>query len=197
METNQTESVIQSDESSASTDNKTTLNDSNDRYKKDMFKFKDENKTLKDQLRELQLVDEQKKGNLEGVITSLKDEIKGLKNTNAQTRLGFATTQLDGAIKQELAERGLKGAKLDAFMKLVDDNDRSIVELDESFNAKMEDITNLVDKGFERYGDLFKKEVKIVDGVPKGNNFQSSSKIKNVEDMNDKEVLAYLKTLKD
>ena len=160
-----------------------------------MFRFKDEAKALREKLREIELEKQRKNGDLEGVIQALKDENKALKHKNATERLSYAQTQLDSSIKQELLSRGLKGKKLDAFMKLVDDNDRSIVELDEGFNVNREDIKSLVDKNMERYGDLFKKEVKIVDGVPNNNTPNNTSKKIDITKMSWEEAVAYAKTL--
>ena len=66
---------------------------------------------LESKLKEIQLGEEQKKGNLEGVISTLKSEIKSLKNENQKSRFNFASTQLDNAIMKELASRGVQGKK--------------------------------------------------------------------------------------
>jgi hypothetical protein len=195
METNQKEPVVQSEENSVQTEKQETLSKADADYKRDMFRFKDEAKALREQLREIELEKQRKNGDLEGVIQALKDENKSLKHKNATERLSYAQTQLDSSIKQELLSRGLKGKKLDAFMKLVDDNDRSIVELDEGFNVNREDIKSLVDKNMERYGDLFKKEVKIVDGVPNNNAPNNTSKKLDITKMSWEEAVAYAKTL--
>ena len=166
METNQTESVTQPEVNSVPTEN----SKANDDFKRDMFRYKNEASELREQLKGIALEKEQKSGNLEGVINSLKDEIKQLKHDNASNKLSYAETSLNGSIKEELLSRGVSGVKLDAFMKLVDDNDKSIVELDDKFNVNRDDIKTLIDKNMERYGDLFKKEVKIVDGAPSNNN---------------------------
>jgi len=197
MSTNQNEPVVQPDVNSVPTETNETLSKADADYKRDMFRYKDEAKALKEQLKEIEPEKQRKNGDLEGVIQALKDENKSLKHKTATERLSYAQTQLDSSIKQELVERGLKGKKLDAFMKLVDDNDRSIVELDEKFNVNREDIKSLVDKNMERYGDLFKKEVKIVDGVPNNNAVNTSSKKVNINDMSWEEAVAYAKTLKE
>lgn len=197
METNENESVTQPDASGASTENNVTLSKADLDFKRDMLRYKDEANLLKEQLKEIGLEKEQKKGNFESVITTLKDEIKSYKQEMAQSKYNFASTQLDSAIMRELTERGLKGKKLDAFMKLVDDNDKSIVSLDDRFNVDGEDIKSLVDKNMERYGDLFKKEVKIVDGVPARQNHNNVAPKKSIKEMTIDEAVAYAKTLKD
>jgi hypothetical protein len=197
MESNQNEPVVQSEENSVQTEKQESLSKADLDYKRDMFRYKDEAKALKEKLREIELEKQRKSGDLEGVIQALKEENKSLKHKNATERLSYAQTQLDSSIKQELLSRGLKGKKLDAFMKLVDDNDRSIVELDEKFNVSRDDIKSLVDKNMERYGDLFKKEVKIVDGVPNNNSIGSGSKKVDISKMSWEEAVAYAKTLKE
>lgn len=197
MENNQNESVIQTEENSVQSEKQEKISKADLDYKRDMFRYKDEAKALKEKLREIELEKQRKNGDLEGVIQALKEENKSLKHRSATERLSYAQTQLDNSIKQELLARGLKGKKLDAFMKLVDDNDRSIVELDEKFNVSREDIKSLVDKNMERYGDLFKKEVKIVDGVPNNNAINSTPKKVDINNMSWEEAVAYAKTLKE
>jgi hypothetical protein len=119
METNQTESVTQSDESGALTENANaeTMSKADLDFKRDMLKYKDEASALKEKLKDIELSDEQKKGNFEGVISSLKEEIKALKSKNAQSTYNFANTQIDNAIKQEALSRGITGNKLDVLMR--------------------------------------------------------------------------------
>ncbi len=197
MDENQKEPVVQSEANSVPTEKQENLSKADSDFKRDMFRYKDEAKALKDKLREIELEKQRKSGDLEGVIQALKDENKSLKHKNASERLSYAETQLNSSIKQELLGRGLKCKKLDAFMKLVDDNDRSIVELDVKFNVSREDIKSLVDKNMERYGDLFKKEVKIVDGVPNNNSTKSSSSKVDIDNMSWEQAIAYAKTLKE
>lgn len=195
MENNQNESVTQSEVNSVQTEKTESLSKADADYKRDMFRYKDEAKALKEQLREIELEKQRKNGDLEGVIKALKEENKSLKHKNANERLSYADTQINSSIKNELVERGIKGKKLDAFMDLIKDNDKSIVELDEKFNVNMEDIKSVVDKKFEQYGDLFKKEVKIVDGVPNNNSLNSSQRKVDINKMSWEEALAYAKTL--
>jgi hypothetical protein len=158
------ESVAQTVESSASTETTPTLSQSDLDFKRDMFKFKEEAKSLREEKAAWQLEQEQKKGNLTSVIDTLKSEIKTLKHGNATDKLSFADTQIESAIKTELMSRGVKD--VDVFMKLIDDNDKSIVELDDRFNVNTEDTKNIVDKNMERYGHIFKKSVNVVDATP-------------------------------
>ena len=197
MSADQNDSVNQPVENSVPAENNQVNVNAQDDYKRDMFRYKDEAKTLREQLKEIELEKQQKSGNLEGVIGSLKDEIKKLKHENASSKLSYAETQLNSSIKEELLSRGVSGKKLDAFIRLVEHEDKSIVELDDKFNVNNEDIKSLVDKNMERYGDLFKKEVKFVDGTPNNNSSISNEKKIDISKMSWDDVAKYMKTLKD
>lgn len=197
MSADQNDSVNQPVENSVPAENNQVNVNAQDDYKRDMFRYKDEAKTLREQLKEIELEKQQKNGNLEGVIGSLKDEIKKLKHENASSKLSYAETQLNSSIKEELLSRGVSGKKLDAFIRLVEHEDKSIVELDDKFNVNNEDIKSLVDKNMERYGDLFKKEVKFVDGTPNNNSSISNEKKIDISKMSWDDVAKYMKTLKD
>ena len=197
MSADQNDSVNQPVEDSVPAENNQVNVNAQDDYKRDMFRYKDEAKTLREQLKEVELEKQQKNGNLEGVIGSLKDEIKKLKYENASSKLSYAETQLNSSIKEELLSRGVSGKKLDAFIRLVEHEDKSIVELDDKFNVNNEDIKSLVDKNMERYGDLFKKEVKFVDGTPNNNSSINNEKKIDISKMSWDDVAKYMKTLKD
>ena len=202
METNQNESVTQADVSGATTEETkqvTQQPDDRDRYKRDMLRFKDESTALKERIRELELAEEQKKGNLEGVITSLKDQLKEEKNKNKLDRYNFSKTNLDSAIKQEALSKGLSSEKAEVFMKLISDDDKGAVSLDETFRPDMDDVRGLVDKNMERYSSigLFGKNVKVVDATPNSTPNTQPKKAKKIEDMSWDEAVAYAKTLKD
>lgn len=195
MSDESTEVVPQSEKSSASPENQETLTKAQHDYKQDMFRYKNEAAEMREQLKGIELDKQQKSGNLEGVIGTLKNEIKELKHGRASDKLSYAETQLNSSIKEELLARGVKGKKLDAFLKLVDDDDKSIVELDDRFIVNTEDVKSLVDKNMERYGDLFKTSVKIVDGVPNNNAISTGKKVKDISSMSWDEAKAYMETL--
>jgi hypothetical protein len=198
MDVNQSESVTPTDVSGASTETTTqTLSSADLDYKRDMLKYKDELSLAQSKLKEIELEKQQKKGNYEGVINSLKEEIKSLKAENTKSKYSFAETQLNSAIKTEALSRGVNGKKLDAFLKLIDDNDKGVVELDDSFNVNGDDVKTLVDKNMERYSELFTKKVNIVDGTPNSKPINQPVKTKSVSDMTWEEAVAYAKTLKD
>jgi hypothetical protein len=196
METSQNEPVAQPVVSSASTETtKSNVVDENSRYKSDMFKFKAESRELKERLATYELADEQKKGNYEGVINQLKDEVKNLKHKNAQSEVNFADTQINNAIRNEALTRGIKD--VDVLMKLVDTNDKSLIELNEKFEVNSEDVKGLMDKQLDRYGHIFKKEVKIVDAAPNRKPLNTSEKGFNLEGASAEETIAHLLKNKD
>jgi len=184
-----TESVAQTDVSSASTEKTETLSQADLDFKRDMFKYKEEAKALREEKKAWNLEQEQKKGNLEGVIGTLKEEIKALKHGNAKDKLSFADTQINSAIKSELLSRGVKD--VDVFMKLIDDNDKSVVELDDSFIVNKEDTKNIVDKNMERYGHIFKKSVNLVDATPNSKPLNQPTKGFDINKASAEEIIAY------
>lgn len=198
METNQNESVTQPVESGASTENVNaeTISKPELDFKRDMLKYKDEANALKEKLKEIELKDEQKKGNFEGVISSLKEEIKKLKSQNAESTYNFANTQIDNAIKQEALSRGITGNKLDVLMRVVDENDKGAITLDEKFNVNGDDVKSVLDKNMERYADIFTKSVKVVDGTPNSKPNMSVPKV-DLAKMTSSELKEYMLKNKD
>lgn len=170
MELNQNQSVTEPVASGAATettqDNEAALSKAQADYKRDMLRYKDELTAAQEKLKAIELEQQEKKGNLEGVISSLKDEIKNLKHQNASMKLNFADTQIESAVKAVALERGIKGKKLDLLMRVIDENDKGAVELDSAFRVNADDAKALVEKQMERYADVFTKSVKVVDGVP-------------------------------
>lgn len=188
---NANESVAQTQESSASTEKQTanTNNSAADDYKRDMFKYKQKAKELEDRLQEYALADEQKKGNLEGVINALKDENRRLKQETAQSRLNFAEGKLEDAVKGFALKKGCKDPE--TFYKLIDRNDLQTVELDDKFRASSDDIASIVERYMGKYEHLgfFGKSVNIVDKSP-SNAPVNKPKTKSLDDMSHEELMA-------
>lgn len=203
MDLNQEVAVPQSDDSGASTEHVAKIKTQTDvldgdRYKRDMLRFKDEANSLKEKVRELELSEEQKKGNLSSVIESLKEEIRSLKGTNANQKLNFAKTQLDNAIRQQALSKGLDAEKTDVFMRLIDENDKAVVALDEGFNPNMDEVKSLVEKNMERYSSigLFGKKINVADMTP-NNRPPASSPKKDMSQMSAAEMKEYILLNKD
>lgn len=167
MELNQNEPVVQAEKSGALPVEAKLSKPEND-WRKDMLKYKDRVSELETALKEKELTEQQKKGNLEGVITSLKDELKTTKAEHSNDRYEFANSQIDNAVTQEVLSRGLVKEQADILVKLLDKDEKGRIEFGEGFQPVSEDVKDLVDKNMERYSTVFTKDVKIADGIPKG-----------------------------
>lgn len=195
---NANESVAQPVENSVPTENQTTdkvqASSAVEDYKRDMFKYKQQARELQEQLEAIEQEKQVKKGNYQEVIAKLKQDLQAEKQNAQQLKVNFANARLDEAIKTTAMEKGIKGQNLDVFMKLIDDNSKGIVEFDEKFNVKSEDVTNLVDEHMKRYSDVFAKKVNVVDAAPnsKVHNTPSSNAV-DMNKMSGDELFAYLK----
>lgn len=191
----QKEPVVQSHDDSVKAEKQTkTLSEGEQRYANDLIRYKKEAQELKDQLASIELEKEQKKGNYQGVISKLKDDLAQSKKQVEEIKLNFATNTLDDAIRQEALAKGIKGQQLDVFMKLVDDNAKGVVEFDEKFKVKREDVGNLVDDHLKRYSDVFKAKVNVVDAAPNNKVVSRPSNDKKIEDMSAAEYKEYVLT---
>lgn len=202
MEVKPDQSVTEPTSSGATAENGANLAKAENDYKRDMLRYKDEAAELREQLKEIQLEKETKSGNLEGVISTLKEEIKELKNNNAQDRYAFANTHIDNAIQAEAMGRGLKGEKLGAFMELVKHSeDKKLVEVfkaDNKFSVKQDDVKNVVDKQLDRYKGLFKTSVNVVDSTPNNTPVNEPQKPAfNMQTATSKEIQEYILANKD
>ena len=187
------EPVVQShDDSVKAEKQEKTLTDGEQRYANDLIRYKKEAQQLKEQLAAIELEKEQKKGNYQGVISKLKDALNSQKQVNESLKLSFATSKLDDAIRQEAMEKGIKGKSLDVFMKLIDEDEKRIVEFDERFNVKKEDVSSLVEGNLKKYSDVFKTKVNIVDAAPNNKPIARESKGKKIEDMTAAEYKEYV-----
>jgi predicted RNase H-like nuclease (RuvC/YqgF family) len=191
------ESVAQTESISDQSEVKTDVNANVDGYKQDMFRYKQEARELKAQLESINLEKEQKKGNFEGVISSLKDKVKEAQKEAAQLKSNFAENALDRAIENTAISKGLKGQQLEAFMKLIDRDAKGIVEFDEGFNVKSEDVTGLVDDHLKRYGDIFNRKINVVDQSPNNNPINNSSNKFDKNKATAEETIAHLLANKD
>lgn len=198
MESNAQESVTQSDVNSVQVENQTEIKSNPiDDYKKDMFRYKSEAKALKEKLAEYEMNEQQRKGNLESVITKLKDDLQAEKSRNLKIQSTFAEQRLNDEIKATALEKGLKGTQLDAFLKLIDNESKQVVEFDERFNVRKDDVTNLVDDHLKRYGEIFARKVTVADAVPnKAVNTSQTNKF-DVNKASVQDIIGYLKENKD
>lgn len=199
METNEQESVTQATMNSVQVENladENTKHSAADDYKRDMFKYKNEAKELRERLAEIELADKQRKGNLNEVISKLKEDLQAEKNKTLQMKSNFAEQRLDDAIKTLAMEKGIKGKQLEAFVKLIDNQDKSIVEFDERFNINQNDVTNLVDNHLKRYSEIFKRSVNVVDQAPNNNPVTPSKKF-DLNQASSADIVNYIKNNAD
>jgi hypothetical protein len=189
-----TEPVAQPDENSVQTDLTNENNSSStNKYKEDMFRYKQLAKDRQAQLDAIALEGEQKKGNFEGVIGSLKDKVSEYQKENAELKQTFAENVLDKAIENMAISKGLKGTQLEVFTKLIDHDAKGVVEFDERFNAKSEDVANLVDDHMKRYGEIFKLKANVIDQSPNNNPInRPSGKEFNKKTASADEIVAHL-----
>lgn len=191
------ESVTQPEVNSVQPEIKTETNSNVDGYKNDMFRYKQEAKELKAKLEAINLEKEQKNGNFESVISTLKDKVKEYQNEAAQLKSNFAENALDRAIENTAISKGLKGQQLDAFMRLIDRDAKGVVEFDEKFNVKSEDVTGLVDDHLKRYGDIFNRKINVVDQSPNNNPINRDNNKFDKNKASASEIVAHLLANKD
>jgi predicted RNase H-like nuclease (RuvC/YqgF family) len=191
------ESVTQPEVNSVQPEIKTETNSNVDGYKNDMFRYKQEAKELKAKLEAINLEKEQKNGNFESVISTLKDKVKEYQNEAAQLKSNFAENALDRAIENTAISKGLKGQQLDAFMRLIDRDAKGVVEFDEKFNVKSEDVTGLVDDHLKRYGDIFNRKVNVVDQSHNNNPINRDTNKFDKNKASADEIVAHLLANKD
>jgi len=161
-----------------------------DDYRRDMFKFKSEAKSLRDELDEYKLKEQEQAGNLQEVIAKLKGENRQLKQSVAKSEVSFAEGKIEDAIKTVASKLGCTDPE--TFYRLVERSDIDIIELDDKFRANKEDINSIVDKYRKNYEHLgfFNKKVNIVDGVPNSKPNNKPVKQKALSDMSQEELMS-------
>lgn len=182
QETQSVSSVTDPEVGSATTENTTEIetkpvvenkfeansNSDHDRYKRDMLRYKEEAKKLQEQMRERELEEQKAKGDLEGALKRLEEENQTLKHDIAKDRVRNAKSRIEDEVKRVAMQKGCKD--VDAFYRLIDNEDLSKVELDgESLRVNKQDAELLVEanmKKFEHIGLFGAKNVRIVDGSP-------------------------------
>ena len=197
MEETNVQGSAQQSEVSDSTEATNNIDASAQRdYKQDMFKYKQKAKELEARLESIELEKQEKKGNLQEVISKLKTDLQNEKKSNEQMRYNFAHARLDEAIKTEALSKGVKKKNLDLFMRAIDPTDKNVVEFDDSFNVKNEDVAGLVDSVMSRY-DAFKKDVNIVDKTPNNQVINQPVKQVDISKLSAKEYKEYILANKD
>jgi len=134
---------------------------------------------------------EQAKGNYEGVISALRDELKEVKGRSADSDKKYAFNRFSEQIKSAAVKEHCKNP--DTLMKLLSVEQMKSVEIDGDFNVNADDLKRLLDEVKEQYSDikLFdsgKVNINHVTGTPR----QES---KNVEPQTKQDIIAQLRNL--
>jgi hypothetical protein len=158
-------------------------------FKKDMLRYKDEVNSLREKLREKELVEEEQKGNLQDVIARLKDENRSIKAELSQSKVSYAEGKIEDSFKRIATQLGCKDP--DTFYKLIDRTEIRGVELDDKFNANLEDVKDIVNRYSKQYEHLgfFGKKVNIVDKSPNNNPVEKPKKTKSLDEMSHEELM--------
>jgi hypothetical protein len=82
-------------------------------------------------------------------------------------------------------------------MRLIDRDAKGVVEFDEKFNVKSEDVTGLVDDHLKRYGDIFNRKVNVVDQSPNNNPINRDTNKFDKNKASADEIVAHLLANKD
>lgn len=181
-----TQSDAISDSPEKTNENLSAVND----YKRDMFKFKEKTKELEQKLAEYELREQEQQGNLQDVISKLKDENRSLRGDVAQSKLSFAKGKIEDSIKRRAVELGCKN--VDVFYRLIDETDTKTIELDQKFNPKKDDIELVVEKYKKEFDNLgfFNKTVNVVDKAPNNKPIENKGKQKDLSELSHDELMA-------
>jgi len=117
-------------------------------------------------LEEIEIAEASKKGNVEEVITKLKEQNKQLENSLSGTKDSFIITQKKNALKTEAIKRGCKNPE--KFLKLLDSTDLQLVQINENFEVNMEDVNSILEKSVKEddIGLFSPTNIKVADRTP-------------------------------
>jgi hypothetical protein len=158
-----------------------------EKYKRDMLKYKDMVGELQERVKAFEMTEQEQKGNFQKVIQRLKEENKDLKTKYAQANYNYATSKIKDSVITEAVKLGCVDP--DTFYKLIDQDDIKTIEVDDSFNAKQDDIKSIIEKNMKKYERLgfFGKKVNVIDKAPSSspNNNEDNKKPKTKEELLD------------
>jgi hypothetical protein len=156
-----------------------------DKYKRDMLKYKDMVAELTERVKSFEMTEQEQKGNFQKVIQRLKDENKDLKTKYAQANYNYASSKIRDAVITESVKLGCVDP--DTFYKLIDQDDIKSIEVDDSYNAKQDDIKSIIEKNMKKYERLgfFGKKVNVIDKAPSSspNNKEEDKKPKTKDEL--------------
>ena len=170
-------------------------------FRKDMLRYKDQlqaeaakRKQLEDELQEIKLIDEQKKGNYSKVIEELREKNKKLESDIKGKDYVYAKSNIDLAVKSMAIANGCQDAE--AFLRLVGDAKLESIAFDSNYRPDIDDVKSIVEEGMKQYEHigLFGRKVNLVDGVPSKNTIMPDRKV-DIKNMSWDEAKRYAKTL--
>lgn len=113
---------------------------------------KSELEELRNWKKDLELEQQQAKGDLEGVINKLREENNALKSDLTNTKRGYASKSIEDQIKQAAIGKGCVNA--DKLMKLITRDQLSTVQVGEDYRVNSEDLGRLVDELEKEHSDI-------------------------------------------
>ena len=198
---NQSGSADQTTDGVGSSENQNEVN-LRDRSERDLFKWKAQAKELEKKaqdleakLRERELEEEEKKGNLTKVLDEYKEKNRLLETTLKQKDFAFARNNIISNVKQEAIKAGCKDP--DAFVRLLGKEKIDLVSVDESYNPSLDDVKSILNEGMKTYEHigLFGKSVNMVNGLPTKDPNVTVKK-KPMSEMSKEELIALAKSMK-
>lgn len=146
---------------------------------------------LREFKKSIALSEEEKKGNYEGVIKSLREENESLKGEVKNVRKTTAYTKFEDQIKSAATKEGCVNP--DKMMRLITKEQISSVEIDDKFNVNGDDMKRLMDSLKEEHSDigLFKSQNVNINTI--GGHIKAE--VKTAKDMSKDELIAALKSL--
>ena len=154
---------------------------------------KSELEELRNWKKEQELAEQQRNGDLEGVINALREENNTLKSNLTETKRGYATKSVEDQIKSAARAKGCVNA--DKLMRLLTKDQLSTVQVGDDFRVNGDDLTRLMDDLEKEHSDigLFKKGNVNINTVTGELNKSTSGT--NTDNMSSAEYMEYIRTL--
>lgn len=93
-----------------------------------------------------------------------KEQLELAEKRNKEVINGFRFRAIESAITNKALEAGCK--KPNAILRLLDNDDKSLIEVDDSYNVDSTTLSPIMDKMREEYPELFQKTSPAVKDVP-------------------------------
>lgn len=173
MEVNQSEATPQSQDSTDQEQTTETIKNpeavlaKNKELLSKMATSKEELEQLRTWKKDQEMAVEEKKGNYENVIKSLRDELTETKGALKTKEQSFAWNSVENQIKQAAIKAECKNPE--KLMKLIDKGDLKSLEIGEDYSINSDDLNRLMEKAKKENDFLFgTKTLNINDVAPTG-----------------------------